>query len=37
MRKRSEANIDPWGTTAKIGLHEDVWPFRIALWSLPAK
>ena len=36
MRKRSEPNIDPWGTPAKIDLH-DVWPFRITLWSLPDK
>ena len=35
MRKRSGPNIDPWGTPAKIGPHDDVWPFRITLWSLP--
>ena len=28
MRKRSGPNIDPWVTPAKIGLHDDVWPFR---------
>ena len=37
MRKRSEPNIDPWGTPAKIDLHDNVWPFRITLWSLPDK
>ena len=34
MRKRCGPNIDPWETPAKIGLHDDAWPFRITFWSL---
>ena len=26
--------IDPWGTPASTGDHEDEWPFNKALWSL---
>ena len=28
-RKRSWPNIEPWGTLAKTGLHDDVCPFKI--------
>ena len=35
MRKRSGPRIDPRGTSAKTGLHDDVCPFRTTLWNLP--
>ena len=31
IRKRSGPNIEPWGTPAKIGFHEECWPFKITL------
>ena len=37
MRKRSGPRIDPWGTPAKIGLHDHVGPFKTTLWNLPDK
>ena len=35
MIKGSGPRIDPWGTPAKSGLHDDVCPFRKTLWNLP--
>ena len=34
-RKRSGPRIEPWGTPAKTGLHDDVCPFKTILWNLP--
>ena len=37
IRKRSGPRIDPWGTPAKIGLQNEVYPFNTTLWNLPDK
>ena len=35
IRKRSGPKIEPWGTPAKIGHHDDVCPFKMTLRNLP--
>ena len=30
-------SIKPWGTLAKTGHHEDVYPFKITLCNLPER
>ena len=37
IRKNSGPKIEPWGTPASIGDHEDVWPFKRTRWNLPLK
>ena len=37
MKKESEPKIEPCGTPAKTGLHDDVYPFKKTLSSLPEK
>ena len=34
IRKNSGTKIEPWGTPASIGDHEDAWPFKRLCWSL---
>ena len=34
IRKNSGPKIQPWGTPASIGDHEDTWPFKRLCWSL---
>ena len=33
-RNKSGSSIELWETTAIPGLHNDVYPFKIALWNL---
>ena len=35
VRKRSVPKVDPCGTPAKTGLHDEDWPLKKALWILP--
>ena len=35
IRKRSGPKVDPCGTPAKTGLHDEDWPLKKALWILP--
>ena len=35
MRKRSGPKSESWGSPPKIGLHDDVCPFKMTLWNLP--
>ena len=37
IKKNSGPKIEPWGTPASIGDHEDVWPFKRTRWNLPLK
>ena len=37
IRKNSGPKIDPSGTPASIGDHEDVWQFKRTHWNLPLK
>ena len=34
MRKWNGLRIEPWGTPAEIGLHDDVCPFKMTLWNV---
>ena len=33
-RNRRGSSIEPWGTPAITGFHDDVCPFKITLWNL---
>ena len=33
----SGPKIEPWGTPASIGDHEDAWPFKRTHWNLALK
>ena len=35
MRKRRGPKNDLWETPAKIGLHDDICPFKTTLYSVP--
>ena len=37
IRKKSGPKIEPLGTPASIGDHEDVWLFKRTRWNLPLK
>ena len=37
IRKRSGPNMDPWGTSARIGLHDELCQFKTILWNLLEK
>ena len=34
IRKNNGSKIEPWGTPASIGEHEDTWPFNRTRWNL---
>ena len=36
-RSRSGPKLEPQGTPAKTGFKDDVCPFKITLWNLPAR
>ena len=36
-RQRSGPNIEPCGTPAKTGFHDEFCPFKITLWNLPER
>ena len=37
IRKKSGPKIEPLGTPASIGDHEDVWSLKRTRWNLPLK
>ena len=37
MRQRSGPKVDHCETPGKTGLHDEDWPFKTTLWSLPDK